>query len=256
VRAWILTAALLSACASRDANEFIAGAWAVRGKVTYRDAKTPDGRVLLAGHPLRRGAVLELDDAKVAVEGFNGFITLVEGSRSRKVGSLARIDGPMPAERVIKVLTGSVLDTKHVPPSPVAFRYELPYEGKPNADPASVENSKNMAYFFGPKFAPEAPPDSPVPDSLKQAGPVQYVHGIRVDPPKPTPEAARALVSSKGPVVVELNEMASAFAEDMKLPLTLDRIRRVAVLEDGSAELRIDGQAVRLSEGDDLIVAQ
>ena len=249
---------LLAGCPSKDPNEFIAGAWAVRGNVTYHDAKSgEEGRLVRAGHALRRGGEISLDDAEIAVEGFNGFIALLKGSRSKKIGNLPRIDGPLPPERVILLLKGTI-DTKHVPPFPVANRYELPPDAKPVELSGDPEMSQNMAYFFGvhgksdDNQANEPPP---IPAGLEHIR-IEHVHPIRVDPPKPTPDAPRALVSTSGPVVVELTDMTSAFAEDLKLPLDLDRVHRIAVLERGRAELRVQGQAVSLKEDDDLIVAQ
>jgi hypothetical protein len=249
---WV-AAALAGACASRDPNEVIAGTWAVHGKVVYRDSKIPDGRGLSAGHALRRGATLDLDDAEVAVEGFNGFVTLVRGSPTKRVGSLRLIDGPMPPERVIKLL-GTALESRKLPPAPISFRYELPPDVLAARGPQD-DSAQNMAFFFLPHSANEstAPAEHPVPAELA-AGPREFVHPIRVAPPKPDPSARRSLMSAKGPVVVELNDMSCAFAEDMQFPLALDRVHRIRVLEGAKATLNIDGNTADLSEDDDLIV--
>ncbi len=244
----------LAACPSGDADEVIAGVLAVRGRVVYRDQKTPEGKNLLAGHVLRRGGVIEMEAAEVAVEGFNTLFAYERGSGKTKVRKLRRIDSPAPAERETRILRRKI-EKRTAPPFPVAHRYELPLDVRSLKVDDTPEEVKNLSYFFLPHDEESSPATPGLAANPQLARGRRTIHPVRVDPPEATPESPRSLFKTEGPVVVELSDMACAFAADLRLPLSLEHVRRIIVLEDGEAELHLDGTVIGIDEDEDVFVA-
>lgn len=248
----VLVVLVLCGACSRPAPPVpVAGVYAVKtpGSLARGSKKKPSLRRAQPGVTVLSDARIEAAEGGLVLEVFDtSFVYVPAGVHEVKALHLRPVP-PDGAVRKVQWITDQAT-AKEIPAPMVTPRYEAPQSLKPLKSEEDKEFESDVAYFFLPKGeTPEnedpTPKGPPAPWMMKDP----YVHALKR--PLKSGDGARQLTGAKGVVVVEFADQATAFAATLKLPLDLADVRRIVVLDGGSATVTLpSGKTVKLGEGD------
>lgn len=240
--ALVLTA-LLFGCAKKVPPEPVAGIFALQGSGTVLRGKDWR-RSAQAGLTLAGDMSLELGrGSRAVIEGFNGFLIPLDDGK-HGLASLRELALGVAEKRRVFWVTDKA-EEREVAALISPTRYEPLQSGRKLPKPDQDSVAAGMAFFFTPSDEGEEPGRQAPPWIASR----DYVRPLRR--PLVPGDGARRLVAAEGFVVVEFEDHATAFAEELKLPLDLADVLRVVVIE-GEAKLALPGgKTLELDDGEE-----